>query len=291
MPVLTSEKAVFSDYFNSDFAISDLLKATSSCVLVPPRFEEIADEVIPEELPEQSIGFFSSGTSGLPKVHLLSREKLHLNAALSVPVFGLSSADRVLILASPWHIAGFTWFAAAEQAGATVKISAPYLDKLDTFSARIAEFNPTVLFAVPSVLHALLDRNMPFVPHIAVGGAPVPVEDFPKLKTRCDRFTQAYGQSEAGGLLSAASMSTEKLDASFFRCVGVPGNGISLFCDGIPGEAKPILALSPSAVDSAVYVTGDIGWKDAEGNLCGMGRKENAGNCNSLTGISMVLHK
>lgn len=291
MPVLTAPESIRSDFFRSGNAIDRLMADSGSALLVPPRFEEIADELIPEIVPDNALGFFSSGTSGLPKVHFISREKLHANAACSAPAFGLSSYDRVLILASPWHIAGFTWFAAARQAGASVSIHTPFLDAVSSFAGLIEREKPTVLFAVPTVLHALLKEKLPVIPHIAVGGAPVPVEDFPAVQDICLRFSQAYGQSEAGGLLSVASIASEHLSSAFFRCVGNAPSGVEILCSGTPGDAQPVFAKSVSAVSDTTYDTGDLGWFDSAGRLFIIGRKESGGNCNSLTGISMVLHK
>lgn len=281
----------FSNRTTLPDAISLAMDADATLALIPPRFEEAVEELVPEKGPEHAIGFFSSGTTGLPKVHFIDRRKLSMNAVLSARQFGLKPHDRVLILASPWHIAGFTWFCAAEKAGAEVQIRVPHIDHISSFATLISSFQPTVLFAVPSVIHALVQQGMPYVPHIIAGGAPIALEDLEKLNESCSWITQAYGQTEAGGLLSSVTFPADQAGKAFLRNAGFPPAEIVLSCAGTQDNPQPVLAQSPTAIVSGQYETGDLGWTDASGALYVVGRKESRGNCNSLSGISMVLHK
>jgi acyl-coenzyme A synthetase/AMP-(fatty) acid ligase len=267
------------------------MDSDESLVLIPPRFEEAMETLVPDKAPEGHIGFFTSGSTGTPKVHFLARTSLRKNAVLSALAFDLKPTDRVLILASPWHIAGFTWFLAAEAAGAIVKLAIPHINDVPRFYEVLSAFRPTVLFAVPSVLHALLQQKIPFVHHIAIGGGPLPAEDYERLRTVCDLFTQAYGQTEAGGLISLATRDAQHLDNSFFRCVGFPPSEIVVSCEGTPDNPQSVWVQTPCGIKTSFYDTRDIGWMDASGALYVIGRKESGGNCNALTGVSMVLHK
>lgn len=291
MSVLTIPEIIPAPFFENPEAIQRLMEFSNPAVLVPPRFESLIPELDFSGVGENSLGFFSSGTTGMPKIHALSREKLAWNAGVSSRAFGLTANDRVLILASPWHIAGFTWYAAALHAKSTVRIEIPHISRLPQFAAIIAAFRPTVLFVVPSVLHALLETGFEPVSHIISGGAPVPSEDLQIMHRFCGRLTQAWGQTEAGGLLTFSTRDASTIDLSCFRNVGKPAPGVQLLCYGTEAEPQMVFAQSPSAASDDWYETGDLGWKNSAGDLYLFGRKVQKGNCNSLTGVSMVLHK
>lgn len=279
--------------FDTSFSFSSLLNDSNSYLLLPPRFEELdlnELESVGDVGDEPSITLFSSGTSGLPKKIQLLKSKLRFNISISQQVFGLTSQSKVLIIASPWHVAGLTWAAAAEASGATFNVFTPYVDQLNQIPDLISTFKPTHLFTIPGALRNFYHASW-FVDEIIVGGSALVSDDYPVLMNKTQYLTQAYGQTEAGGLISYIRKNIhDYIPNSEFNCVGKPMNGIQI---ELKGESNhEIWIQSPTSTFNKTYFSGDLGYFDEHGNLFITGRiASHQGNCNSLTGITMVAHK
>lgn len=289
----TKPETLSSSFFEKENWLRLLWNREKSCILIPPRLQEFA-ESLNEELQEEQIGLFSSGSTGEPRVVALSKDKLILNARISTHVFGLQKDQNVLILASPWHVAGLTWAASADLGRSKWSIHAPYLDKMETFAEQLRITSYDKLFTVPSVLRALHETGKPWhVDHIVVGGASLQQDDYDWVHLRCDHLTQAYGQTEAGGLISSfSSLSSLLYDRDLVKCVGSPASPIKIACDGSREHPSDIIVQSPTAHTEQPYPSGDLGFIDEKGRLHITGRTvQKQGNCNSLSGMTMVMHK
>lgn len=259
-------------------------------VFIPPRFEDLSfDEMELTgrlEATEPLLGLYSSGTTGLPKAIFNTKSNLLANADISIDVFQLRAEHRVLVVASPWHVAGLTWIISALKAGSYVEFFVPYVDQLPSLPERISTMNPTHLFIVPSALRSVYHSDWQ-VDELIVGGASLMADDYPVLKNRCDFLTQAYGQTEAGGLISSYRKSIQDFVADDVKNVGKTPPEFTFKLDD-----KELLFSSPTAAYEGFYPTGDYVLMDLNGNIHVQGRKNSGGgNCNALSGITMVAHK
>lgn len=289
-------------FFDEDpNAINSIMEADLHQLLIPPKFSDEESTVSENEFEfsdEPLIGLFSSGSTGQPKTIFNAKKHVIENSRASIDHFGFKKDQKLLILASPWHVAGLTWAMAAEIVGADYKILPPYADKIEKFHHLILDFKPDILCTVPSVLSLLLDFKDWHVPHIIAGGASLEPELYPKLENATNIITQAYGQTESGGLISSISLSPSDANPERdFNNVGKPLSQITLSlqerANKSEDNSKSIVLNSPYAINEGSYQSGDLGFMDDNGNLHITGRsdKKDGGNCNALTGMTMVLHK
>ncbi len=274
--------------------VGDILNSEKSILAIPPRFEEAEVTILPPPSnSEKYIGLFSSGSTGEPKCLWNKQSNLNVNAEISVKAFSIQRNDRLLILASPWHVAGLSWAAMAEVAGSSWEIVTPYVKNSAQWIDIIKNFNPTLLLTVPSVLRYLAEYDNWFVPRIAFGGASLDQGDYELLKGHCDSVIQAYGQTEAGGLISLSerklSDANPKID---FNDVGKAPSEFEITCLGTMEKPDTVFLTSSSSVSDEKYDTGDLGFFDENGNLHLTGRKnDSSGNCNMITAVTSVAHK
>ncbi len=284
-------KKLLQNDFKQLESFSSLINDSNSYYFIPPRFEEIDMtelETLGDIHQENTITLFSSGSTGLPKKIVLSKKKLHLNTSLSIKPFNLTKESRVLVIASPWHVAGFTWALAAEQIGATFQTIIPYVEKLTEIPLLIETFQPTHVFTVPGALRSFYKVDW-FCDEIITGGATLVPDDYQILMNKCTILTQAYGQTEAGGLISFLRKSVQEFTDKDSGNCGILPNEFKL---EFRGEQNEIWLKSPTTISETFYFTGDVGFIDEIAELHVTGRvNQGGGNCNSLTGITMVAHK
>lgn len=281
------------DDIDSSFSAWTILKSTDNHIFIPPRFEQLDLSELEikgdSDTNSPTVTLFSSGSSGLPKKILLKKEKLLRNSHDSINVFGITSSSCVLIVASPWHVAGFTWGAAAEIIGADVHFFVPYVEQLGQIDELINHVKPTHLFTIPGALRNFYTKKW-FVPEVIVGGAALIPEDYDKLITRTAQLTQAYGQTEAGGLISYYRKEIQSFTEQDVSNVGIRPTFVEVQIKG--EQNNEIWLKSTTSIGDRPYFTGDLGFIDEHNQLHISGRvASHQGNCNSLTGITMVAHK
>ncbi|TNE71345.1 hypothetical protein EP331_09610 [bacterium] len=289
-------KESFISKTSADFThaadILNLFKDSHSYLFIPPRFEDVESNQIewnysPINTTSPQIALYSSGSTGLPKAMANTKKKLLLNAELSIDIFGLNTQSNVLIVASPWHVAGLTWILAAQLAGAQVAFFVPYVSDLKKVPALINSMKATHLFTVPGALRMFYNEEWN-VDEVIVGGASLVSEDYEALIRRTHFLTQAYGQTEAGGLISKIRKKIGSFTSNDIKNVGLTDKSMKIKIN----DNGSIYLLSLTAIENTWYDTGDIGYLDSENHLHITGRKkEIGGNCNALTGITMVAHK
>lgn len=256
--------------------IPDLIQSTTSVLLIPPRLSQTELSISPPPGEGVYLGLLSSGTlSEHPNVHWILKEKLLLNAQLSAQAFDIQSDDRLMILASPWHVAGLSWALMGVQLGAQTQIYAPYASVVDTAVDRLSRQAYTHLFTTPSVLRRLLLQANWSVEEIICGGASFELQDFNNLSGHCSTLINAYGQTECGGLISlkrlaATAWQTEEQTL----CVGRPPEAIRIRCKGNRDLPGPIYVHSPTALIEGWTDTGDFGYLDEQGDLFILKRKK-----------------
>lgn len=273
--------------------INGILETNEPQVLLPPRLLEAFDLSNFSAPRKGKLGLFSSGTTGEPKIIWHCWEGLLQNAILSADSFQPKKDEKILILASPWHVAGLSWALMARQEKTQWKIEAPYANKLSELRAMLIAGQFRTVFTVPSVATHFAQFEDWHVEKLVIGGGRLEVETGRKLLKRSDVLMQAYGQTEAGGLISTKTfLSQDNYSEHQTQNVGSPPAGISLRCEGAPENPAPIFVSSPSASNpDTFYDTGDDGFLLNEELYLSGRRNAGGGRCNTLTAISSIMHK
>jgi acyl-coenzyme A synthetase/AMP-(fatty) acid ligase len=272
-----SRSWVHADLSQPEMDIIDSIRSSpQSLLFIPPKYSNI--ELHIPEIPCDGvhIGLFSSGTTGNPRCMWVSREKLFQNAKFTARHLGIHTNHRVLILASPWHIAGISWALMAIQEGISFDIHTPYVTFISDFVAKLSGNSFTHLFTTPFLFRHLAKHDAWSTDEIVCGGSPLTLEDRPLFYKHTRFITSAYGQTEAGGIISAFRSDTSCWDKP--GCVGSPADNVRIRCNGTHDQPGPIYIHSPSAVCEGWLDTGDYGYKDEHDMLYITHRKKDPVN-------------
>lgn len=252
--------------------IQRVMNASTSQLLLPPRL--VDQELIIPEPPNghKYIGLFSSGTTGNPKCIWNRYDHLVENAKYSATAFEVESAQLILMMAMPWHVAGLSWMLMSEYLEVEYVFVTTQKGEEEKWKQVAKNIQPDYLFTVPAVLRALYKEKW-FIPNVAYGGYPIKVKEFEKIAPHCTNIYQGYGQTEAGGLISVHKKKSITEPFEFENlCQGKPIEGVKLECEGNKKTPEPILIHSKTAYISGVYDSGDVGYKDRNGNIYVVGR-------------------
>lgn len=258
--------------------IQRVMAAEKSQLLVPPVLQGMQLDISnPPDNGKKYIGLFSSGTTGTPTCIWNDMEKLELNARRSGQVFGVGPSDFCLMMAKPWHVAGFSWMLMAEFIDCEYLFVTTYKGEHDFWIKTIQDINPDYLFTVPQVLRALYNETW-FADKVVYGGSSINYEEYEQLAPHCRFMYQAYGQTEAGGLISCHKRkSTVIPEADENLCHGKPMTGVILTCEGTKEKPRPIYIQSETAALSHSYDSGDLGYMNSEGDIYLLGRGREKG--------------
>lgn len=286
-----SYTVIYSKHIVKPKELIEIFNSDDNQIFIPPRFEELELNELKEIASQQdetgaSIQLFTSGSTGEPKRIKHFKNSITLNGKLSVDAFLLNNTSNAAIIASPWHVAGLTWALGVYYARGTFDIYIPRVDDLDHIAKQLKNKKYSHVFTVPTALNVLLNHDW-FAEELIIGGASMIPEKYEAMKTHCSHFTQAYGQTEAGGLISSYRKKAIEFEENDWATVG----NILEECELEIRNNDEIWFKSPTALEKDWYFTGDSGEWTSTGALRITGRKKDGGNCNSLSGISMVLHK
>lgn len=247
--------------------VREVMESKDSCLIVPPYYRDKDPEINDIGGETKYIGLFSSGTTGRPKCIWNTYSNLLKNAQNTLSAFEIERGQKLLLLASPWHVAGLSWALMAEYFENDYNfIATKKGDAMKWFDV-IQQFKPDVLLTVPAVLRKLQDFEWN-VPKIIYGGTPLEPKELKPISERCTDLFQGYGQTEAGGLISSHKFrDIPDRVKSEHRCCGQPINGVEVSCNGAIKAPEPILVRSNTAYKQEFYKTGDLGYKDKHGNL------------------------
>lgn len=235
---------------------------------------EHGKQFLPDSADHRLIGLFTSATTGHAKCICNSFEKLLLNALISAREFEISSGDRLLMMAKPWHVAGLSWGLMGETLDLDYTFIPTKRWEANRWYKAIQEIEPDYLLTVPAVLRSLFNFGDWFVPNIVFGGTPIAYEDYEPLSRHTQTMYQGYGQTEAGGLISCHKIeSSESIDPQMQYRYGAPPKEFEVRCDGSAEEPKTILLKSPSSIYDDFYDTGDVGFME-KGRLFLAGRNQ-----------------
>lgn len=274
--------------------VREVLSSEENVLLVPPRLHDSDFELTPPpDETDVNVGLFTSGSTGKPKLIWNRRSHIRENGRVSAGAFSVNAQMKLQILASPWHVAGLSWALMAEENNIDYRMKAPRIAESDQWVGEINAYQPDMLFTVPTVLRYLYESKNWFVPRIAFGGASILQEDYKELAPHTQTLYQAYGQTEAGGLIAVYSrdINTEPESDEHIR-VGRPPENVMIHCEGKKDVPGPILVQSPSSIVNGWYDTGDLGYFDDDQQLHVTGRNDQRkGNCNMITAVTEVVHK
>lgn len=228
----------------------------------------------PKNAPIRQLGLYTSATSGRAKCIWNSYNNIQKNAQITAREFGISRDDRLLIMAKPWHIAGMSWVLMAESADANYKFITTRSGESEIWQNAIRDYGPDYLLTVPTVVRSLFKDENWQVPTVVLGGSPMQENDYAALAYHADHLIQAYGQTEAGGLISCHFMNLNRRSSlsNYLSCYGDLPNEMEVHCKGKQGSAEPIMLHSPTAVHNGFYNTGDEGYISADDQLYLTGR-------------------
>jgi acyl-coenzyme A synthetase/AMP-(fatty) acid ligase len=247
--------------------VDKIMDSEDSWLIIPPYYRDKNPEIGKYEGEGKFVGLFSSGTTGTPKCIWNAFDNLINNALNTRSAFEIEPRHRLLILASPWHVAGLSWALMAEHYDNEYQFIATQKGDEKKWYEAIQQFKPDVLLTVPAVLNGLLDFKWD-VPKIVFGGTPLEPKELISISERCVDLFQGYGQTEAGGLITVYKYKNlPDVINDEHRCCGRPIKGVDLRCNGTINKPEPILVRSKTAYTDDFYETGDLGYKDEERNL------------------------
>lgn len=182
-----------------------LLRPDDEPISLDPRAEELApDEPLTDTSPLAIVP--TSGSSGAPKLVVLSRAAFIASARASAANLPLTERDRWLLCLPPAHVGGFSILTRSVLARSSVVLfdSGPrgLIQSLPELAACLAQHDVTILSLVPAVLDALLSTLPDWRPPdslraVLVGGAAVPEGLLSRARERAVPVLTTYGLTEA----------------------------------------------------------------------------------------------
>ncbi|WP_416839962.1 o-succinylbenzoate--CoA ligase [Haloferax sp. DFSO52] len=244
------------------------------------------------DLSDTMLLLFTSGTTGRPKAVRLTMGNVLANAVASSFRLGLSQGDRWLVTLSLHHMGGIGPILRSPLYGSTIVLR----EGFDAGAAAddIGKYDVTGASLVPTMLKQMLDSRGTLSDSLRVvllGGAPASEE----LIERCRNYSvpvyPTYGMTETASQIATAT------PREAFSSIGTVGRPL-FFVDmdivdedgrpvepGTPGEIVVSgLTVSPGYYNNAAATaesftdaglrTGDIGYRDEDGLLYVLNRKD-----------------
>lgn len=253
--------------------VRQVLNSKESQLLIPPQYSKGEIQISEFTSEKKSVGLFSSGTTAHPKCIWNSYENLRLNALQSARAFEISGENKLLILAKPWHVAGLSWALMAEELECEYEFITTKKGEGEKWLEAIQSLKPDFLLTVPPVFRAINDQDW-FVQNIITGGIPLKKDDFSCLRDHCEIIIQGYGQTEAGGLISAYKHQVnKKTEVGLYQNCGKPIDGVHLQTKGSISEPAEIYIKSETAYVDGFYNSKDLGFIK-NGNVYLSGRRK-----------------
>lgn len=261
-------------------------------------FISIKEPVLAEEIDSDSplLILYTSGTTGIPKGVVLSHTNVLFSAIHSLLGYGINRTYKSLIAAPLFHIAALVGGAIPViYAGGSLVLIRDF-NPIEMIESIIAE-KINYMFAVP-VMYQLITQtrawesaNLSHVKFFISGGAALPLPLLRKVQDEKKiAFAQGYGLTETGRLSALALEDSIRKAGSvgkevfhvLLKIVDEENNEVS------PGAVGEIVVRGPNvfshywnraeetarAFRDGWFHTGDLGWRDDEGFLYIVGRKE-----------------
>ena len=265
---------------------AQILDETEVALLIsdaPPHDSIEAPELAPVP-PERTLAIvYTSGSRGVPRGALLSRQAFVASEAAHATNLGWRPNDRWLLEMPPAHVGGLSILTRSLIARRCVVVSPGPFDPAETIAA-LERHHVTLLSVVPTMLRRLLQLTAPsWTPNpelraVLVGGAPWPERLREEARARGVPALATYGCTEACSQVATQSMAQLGTLGS-----GAPLPGIELriedgevqvrgdaLMDGYLGQLRKGSAWS----DDGWFRTGDLGAFLPDGQLVVRGRRD-----------------
>ena len=220
---------------------------------------------------------FTSGTTGLPKPAILTRESLTAGAKAMVRALRMTSSDVLQLSLSPARVGGLGIIMRTLAAGSTIALSPGFSGA--RFPEPLARDGVTFASLVPAMLADVLERNPdwrnpPHLRAILIGGAPFPDYLRAEAARRGIPIMTTYGMTETG---STSAVSAYETRLSPVPVGEVPLAGTSFrTVDGVLCLKGPMLFAGywgrPAPVHDGWFETSDAGLINHDGSIRILGR-------------------
>lgn len=224
-----------------------------------------------------SLLLFTSGSSGSPKIAVLSLNNLILSAKGAATHLGMTEEDAWLLNLPLFHVGGIGVLFRCFLLGGAVALGEENL------------FNPSVsrLSLVPTQLYRLLQKEeakeaLAKKKSILLGGAFCPPSLFKEAKKEGIPLITSYGMTEMGSVITASTLKDAEL--SLGKCL--PFREYCLKEDkeiAVKGETLFLGYYNRGKIERPLsgdyFLTQDLGSLDEKGNLHILGRKDHMFIC------------
>ena len=137
----------------------------------------------------------TSGSTGVPTLHQLSRWQMQASARATAQAFGLQKNDIAFCCLNTRYIAGIMMLVRAEEIGMKLVVVEPTSNPLNYYSGPI-DFAAFVPLQLQTMLDAGLAGRLNSLKTIIVGGAPVGEVLLAKIETLTVSVFATYGMTE-----------------------------------------------------------------------------------------------
>jgi len=249
---------------------------------------------VPEEYIEPddpAVMIFTSGSTSLPKIVLLSAVNLFFCAQTVKTTLKQTADDTVCFILPLFHVFGLGVMVSSLFTDSVLYISDSY--KGETIMKIVSEYRCTRLYSVPTLMIAIASNenlnqyDASSVKACYLAGAAISPS---QLKIVSDRFTRThfaivYGMSE---LVFATCTRDNDTEEHIYHTIGIPADGVELKIQDVNtkqdcafGQTGEILLKSPcqlvcyykldidkQPIDENGWLhTGDLGWKAEDGYI------------------------
>ena len=235
---------------------------------------------------ETAVILFTSGTTGEPRAVRLTGANLHASAVASAFRLGVAPGDRWLDCLPVYHAGGLSPVVRCAVQGTTLVLQRRF-DAGETAQV-LEKFDATGLSLVPTQLRRLLDANASLAPleTVLLGGAPASESLLSRAREANLPVYPTYGLTETASQVATATPGEAERHPG---TVGQPlyRTAVTILDDGEPveqGDRGEIVVDGPTVTpgyldgDGAFCEyglrTGDVGYRDADGRLWVVGRRD-----------------
>ncbi len=260
-----------------------------------PKEPSDANMDCPAKPTDTALIIYTSGTTGRSKGAMLSHENLLTTIESLHKIWGHSDRDVLLHVLPIFHVHGLLFaFHGALHAGMKIIMRTKF-EAQDTLNC-IQQYGCTVFMGVPTMYHRLLQLAEAGQPQLNTmrlwvsGSAPLAAATFEQFKQKFGHSVlERYGMSETG-INTSNPLNGERKPGS----VGLPLPGVALRLVSLDGaEVKPgevgevwvkgknvfqgywqMPAKTQESFKDGWFLTGDLGYRDADGYLFLIGRSK-----------------
>lgn len=245
------------------------------------------------KLNQTAIILFTSGSSGKPKAVELTFSNLINSAIIGNKFLNQTNKDCWLASLPFYHIGGFSILFRALMFGAQVIL--PYDLKLYSIIQSINKFKPSLISLVSAQIDEILKSNIhpnKELRHILLGGGFIDLNLMQEALKKGWRVCKVYGSTETASFITVLTPEDFK-NKPHSAGKPIPPNEIFIFDENdkqLPPFGEGEIVVKSSAVlkgyfnddeltnqklKDGFYFTGDIGYKDEEGYLYVVNRRNN----------------